>query len=246
MRSFTRIAVALSYLCASTVMAHPHVRVAYQVDPVLDASGIRSLQVNWQLDAMTSDQIRENVDLNKNGVLDPDELQAFADGNHDLMKPSQFYLSLEQVDNPTPVPFEVTNYRATDAGFGFQGGVHISFTVNLPASSRTQTSKFVFLTPLGTWPCNPVPVQVSQRRTPRAIRNCSVRHATPRYKGNKSFNFCLSNAQRESRFGPLRRFSPPPNPPTETLYEIEFTVFSSDRWDHVVCHGHQQRIGPRI
>ena len=149
MRSFTRIAVALSYLCASTVMAHPHVRVAYQVDPVLDASGIRSLQVNWQLDAMTSAQIRENVDLNKNGVLDPDELQAFADGNHDLMKPSQFYLSLEQVDNPTPVPFEVTNYRATDAGFGFQGGVHISFTVNLPASSPYSDLKVRFFDP--TW-----------------------------------------------------------------------------------------------
>ena len=149
MRSFTRIAVALSYLCASTVMAHPHVRVAYQVDPVLDASGIRSLQVNWQLDAMTSAQIRENVDLNKNGVLDPDELQAFAQTNQSLMQHYQYFLTIEEAQSGKPLNFQVKDFVARDGGRGFQGGVFLEFTVQLTADKPLDQVKLQMQDP--TW-----------------------------------------------------------------------------------------------
>lgn len=149
MRVLRFSALCLAICVASNALAHPHVRVAYQVEPLVQSNGIRALQVNWQLDAMTSAQIRDNIDLNKNGVLDPEELQAFAEGNFELMKPHQFFLTVEQGHLAQPIPFEVHSYRAVDAGHGFQGGVHISFVADLPASSNHTNIKVRFFDP--TW-----------------------------------------------------------------------------------------------
>jgi ABC-type uncharacterized transport system substrate-binding protein len=149
MRSFAISAVALSYLYAFSALAHPHVRASYQIEPFFDQGSIQSLTVNWQLDAMTSAQIRENIDLNQNGVLEDPELQAFADGNFELMKPNQFFLTLEATQQTTPVEFEVANYRAIDAGHGFQGGIHIVFTVKIKNASPHSDLKVRFFDP--TW-----------------------------------------------------------------------------------------------
>ena len=149
MRSDQFIALAWSCLFPLTVFAHPHVRVVYQVDPVFEQGSIRAMHINWQLDAMTSAQIRENIDLNKNGVLDESELQAFADSNFELMKPNEFFLTLQRAQDATPVAFEVVNYNANDAGHGFQGGIHMTFTVQIKDESAHSGLKVKFFDP--TW-----------------------------------------------------------------------------------------------
>ncbi len=116
---------------ANLALAHPHLRMAYQLQPLLSEGAIRGFHISWQMDAQNSLQVRENIDLNNNGSLDPDELQAFAEGNQSLMLPYQFFLTIEDGQNAGPLPFEVKNFSARDGGRGFQGGIYLEFDVQL-------------------------------------------------------------------------------------------------------------------
>ena len=136
---FTVCFVAWMALGAGLAQAHPHLRMAYQIQPLLANGALRGFHVSWQMDAQNSLLVRENIDLNQNGVLDPDELQAFADGNKSLMQPYNYFLTLEDSQTAAPLAFEVKNFSARDAGRGFQGGIFLEFEVQLAqAPSRNQ------------------------------------------------------------------------------------------------------------
>ena len=117
--------------CSGLAYAHPHLRLAYQIQPLLANGALSGFHVSWQMDAPSSLQVRENIDLNKNSVLDPDELQAFADSNSPLMQPYNYFLTIEDGKSAAPLPFEVRNFSARDGGRGFQGGVYLEFDVQL-------------------------------------------------------------------------------------------------------------------
>jgi ABC-type uncharacterized transport system substrate-binding protein len=112
-------------------MAHPHLRLAYQIQPLLANGALRGFHISWQMDAPSSLQVRENIDLNQNGLLDPDELQAFADSNSPLMHPYNYFLTIEDGKTAAPLAFEVHNFSARDGGRGFQGGIYFEFDVQL-------------------------------------------------------------------------------------------------------------------
>jgi ABC-type uncharacterized transport system substrate-binding protein len=112
-------------------LAHPHLRLAYQIQPLLANGALRGFHISWQMDAPNSLQVRENIDLNQNGLLDPDELKAFADSNSPLMQPHNYFLTIEDGKSATPLPFEVINFSARDGGRGFQGGIYFEFDVQL-------------------------------------------------------------------------------------------------------------------
>ena len=118
-------------LTSSLTHAHPHLRLAYQIQPLLANGALRGFHISWQMDAPSSLQVRANIDLNQNGVLDPDELQAFADSNSPLMKPYNYFLTIEDGKSAQPLPFEVVNFAARDGGRGFQGGIYLEFDVQL-------------------------------------------------------------------------------------------------------------------
>jgi len=119
-------------LAMGLVHAHPHLRLAYQLDPMLDPSRqLTGFHISWQMDAQNTLLVRENIDLIKNGLLDPDELQAFADSNSPLMKPYNYFLTIEDGKSATPLPFEVRNFSARDGGRGFEGGIYFEFDVLL-------------------------------------------------------------------------------------------------------------------
>ena len=118
-------------LCTGLAHAHPHLRMAYQIQPLLTNGTLRGFHISWQMDAQNSLLVRENIDLNQNGLLDPDELQAFAVGNQSLMQPYNYFLTLEDGQSAAPLSFEVQNFSARDGGRGFQGGVYLEFDVQL-------------------------------------------------------------------------------------------------------------------
>ena len=125
-------------LCAVVgVQAHPHLRMGYLLEPILDKGALTGLHVSWQMDAPNSALVRDNIDLNRNGVLDPDELQAFADSNQTLMQPFNYFLTLENGQSSAPMAFEVKNFSARDGGRGFQGGIYLSFEVKLQTPIST-------------------------------------------------------------------------------------------------------------
>lgn len=118
-------------LCSGLAYAHPHLRMAYQIQPFMADGALRGFHISWQMDMPNSLQVRENIDLNQNSVLDPDELQAFADSNSPLMQPYNYFLTIEDGKTATPLPFEVRNFSARDGGRGFQGGIYLEFDVQL-------------------------------------------------------------------------------------------------------------------
>ena len=74
--SLYRFCLLAGLLWQGLAMAHPHLRLAYQIQPLLANGALRGFHISWQMDAPSSLQVRENIDLNQNSVLDPDELQA--------------------------------------------------------------------------------------------------------------------------------------------------------------------------
>ena len=131
MASFLKFCALCLLLWHNLAMAHPHLRLAYQIQPLLAHGALRGFHISWQMDAPSSLQVRENIDLNQNGLLDPDELQAFADSNNPLMKPYNYFLTIEDGKSAAPLPFEVVNFSARDGGRGFQGGIYFEFDVQL-------------------------------------------------------------------------------------------------------------------
>ena len=123
--------IAWMLLCTGMAQAHPHLRLAYQIQPLLGDGLLRGFRVSWQMDMPSSLQVRENIDLNQNSVLDPDELQAFADSNSPLMQPYNYFLTIEDGKSAAPLAFEVKNFSARDGGRGFQGGIYFEFEVQL-------------------------------------------------------------------------------------------------------------------
>ncbi len=132
------------------VHAHPHLRLAYQLDPMLDPSRqLTGFHISWQMDAQNTLLVRENIDLNQNGQLDPDELQAFAQTNQSLMQPYQYFLTIENAQTGKPLEFQVKDFVARDAGRGFQGGIFLEFVVQLSADKPLDQVKLQMQDP--TW-----------------------------------------------------------------------------------------------
>lgn len=130
--------------------AHPHLRLAYQLDPLLNpARQLTGFHVSWQMDAQNTLMVRDNIDLNKNGQLDPDELQAFAQTNQSLMQHYQYFLTIEEAQSGKSLNFQVKDFVARDAGRGFQGGIFLEFMVELSADKPLDQVKLHMQDP--TW-----------------------------------------------------------------------------------------------
>lgn len=145
---FTAIGAVM--LGMSLAYAHPHLRLAYQLDPLLGpARQLTGFHVSWQMDAQNTLLVRENIDLNKNDQLDPDELEAFAQTNQSLMLPYQYFLTIENAQTGMPLNFQVKDFVARDAGRGFQGGIFLEFMVQLSAEKPVDQVKLHMQDP--TW-----------------------------------------------------------------------------------------------
>jgi len=143
-------AIGTIILCMGLAHAHPHLRLAYQLDPLLDpARQLTGFHVSWQIDAQNTLLVRENIDLNKNDQLDPDELEAFAQTNQSLMQPYQYFLTIENAQTGMPLNFQVKDFVARDAGRGFQGGIFLEFMVQFSAEKPVDQVKLQMQDP--TW-----------------------------------------------------------------------------------------------
>ena len=98
---------------------------------------------------MNGQLIRQNIDLNENGVLDEEELQQFAATNQALMQPFQFFLTIENGVTAQPVPFSVRQFSTRDGGKGFQGGLFWEFTAELDSTQPLQSLQLQMQDP--TW-----------------------------------------------------------------------------------------------
>ena len=125
--------MALACVClwlAGEAAAHPHLRFGYEVQPLVEGGQVQTLRVLWWVDELGSAQIREGVDLNRDGRLDEMELAAFARGNDFLLRPRGYLaevVALAGGEPHEPLAMEIAEpLAATDAG---AAGIVLRFTL---------------------------------------------------------------------------------------------------------------------
>jgi ABC-type uncharacterized transport system substrate-binding protein len=120
-----RLCAALAILLAAAAAhAHPHVRFSYIVEPVLEVDRVTALRVEWIMDPIASWFVLRGLDRNRNGVFEPDELAAFAQGNQAVLAANRYFLTLTR--GGEPLDFELP--AALQARFDDQRVV-LSFAV---------------------------------------------------------------------------------------------------------------------
>jgi len=138
-RWFVASAWLLALGFSEIAQAHPHVRFSYRLEPVRHDGALTALKVHWTLDAATTVMAYPGIDINRNGVLDPEELEAFARQNDRLLAPNQYFLHLNGAGEA--LPFVVS--RTLDASFQAQR-IRLSFEVRLARPTREPVSVRLF------------------------------------------------------------------------------------------------------
>ena len=124
-------------LAPAPASAHPHARFSYQLDPVMRGGAVIGLKVTWLLDPLSSMTAIRSIDLNRNGVADPDELDAFARQNDTLVARSAYFLSLSA--NDATLPFTIRQglkASLSDRGLSLDFEVALAQPVTDPVSVR--------------------------------------------------------------------------------------------------------------
>src|SRR6476660_5501499 len=77
----------------STAGAHPHVFIEMTSAVVFNAEGkLKAINVKWVFDANYSEFATADLDVNKDGVLTPEELQPLAKDNIDSLKEWSYFV----------------------------------------------------------------------------------------------------------------------------------------------------------
>ena len=63
--------------CVTAVSSHPHVRIKYEIVLEVRAGALVAIHERWMFDQAFLQSNLDEFDKNKNGVLDPDEVEAF-------------------------------------------------------------------------------------------------------------------------------------------------------------------------
>lgn len=106
-----RLIAFLLFSAAGSVAAHPHVRLLYQVEPVLESGQVAALRVIWRVDPVTS-------------MLVVRDIAAFAAENHRL---PEYFTHLSDADQP--LAFTVATPLRADIE---EDGVALRFELRLP------------------------------------------------------------------------------------------------------------------
>ena len=91
--------------------AHPHVFIVQRLDVVFDAKGLAGIKVRWKFDDMFASMIAGDHDLNKNGKLEANEIQAVKEKAFTFISKYNYFFFVK-IDN---TPFEVKFIRDFNA-----------------------------------------------------------------------------------------------------------------------------------
>lgn len=83
--------------------AHPHVFITQRLTAVFDDNGLAGIKVHWLFDDMFASMIAESHDTNRNGQLEPDEVQVVKEKAFSYISEDNYFVFIK-IDNK---PFEV-------------------------------------------------------------------------------------------------------------------------------------------
>ncbi len=124
-------ALLLSLLHAPGISAHPHMWIKGRLIPGIGPGGLESVRVVWDIDEMTSASLILDYDVNRNNILEPDEITALRGGAFEHLIESEYYLVVE-IRNMRATPLRATGFSASIN----KGHVIYSFEVPLEIPIR--------------------------------------------------------------------------------------------------------------
>jgi ABC-type uncharacterized transport system substrate-binding protein len=92
--------------------AHPHVFIVQRLNLVFDEKGLAGIKVRWKMDDMFASMIAEDHDRNRNGTLEPDEVQSVRENAFIFIKEFNFFTFVKIDGRPFKVNF-IRDFNAT-------------------------------------------------------------------------------------------------------------------------------------
>lgn len=85
--------------------AHPHVFITQRLTVVFDDKGLAGLKVSWKFDDMFATMIAEDYDLDRNGILEKDEVSIIKEKAFSYLSKYSYFTFIKIQDTPFEVKF---------------------------------------------------------------------------------------------------------------------------------------------
>ncbi len=106
-RNTLSILIALAALSASaaTSWAHPHVFIVQRIQVMFDDDGLAGVKIRWKFDDMFASMISEDYDRNRNGQLEPGEVDLVKENAFSNLSQFSYFTFIKINDQPFEVKF---------------------------------------------------------------------------------------------------------------------------------------------
>lgn len=85
--------------------AHPHVFITQHLTVIFDDKGLAGFEVRWKFDDMFANMITEDYDLNRNGILEKDEVSIVKEKVFSYLSNYSYFTFIKIQDTPFEVKF---------------------------------------------------------------------------------------------------------------------------------------------
>jgi ABC-type uncharacterized transport system substrate-binding protein len=110
MKILLKTAIAALMLTSGALFSHPHVFISPKIRVNLKGNSLNKIQVEWVFDAMTTAQVLEVFDRNKNGILDVSEVNTIRKKVFVNLSNYQYYTALyingKRIPTLSPTEFQ--------------------------------------------------------------------------------------------------------------------------------------------
>lgn len=94
----------------SLSFAHPHVFIDYESSFIFEKGALVEIDIKWYFDMYFSVSTIENFDINANGKLDPDEVEAFKKITYDGIGEYNFFINLTINGEPVYI-YDIVDFK---------------------------------------------------------------------------------------------------------------------------------------
>lgn len=99
------LALAIVFLHALPATSHPHVFISQKTGIVFDEKGLAGFRVSWVFDEMFSIMIAEDFDVDRNGILDKEEVGVIREKAFGYIAPHNYYIHVNIDGKPFAVKY---------------------------------------------------------------------------------------------------------------------------------------------
>lgn len=125
---YSIVLTAAAFICSCEAQAHPHVLPTVRASLIFNPGGeLEAIEYAWLYDIAYSTFVSRDIDLDHNGTLSSEELEAFANNQLAALEPHGYFTTLvTEVGNSRPDAAKTYSAKRSD-----DGRIELDFTVAL-------------------------------------------------------------------------------------------------------------------